>query len=71
MAVFLLIAAGLVALAVYRSGRARGSWRQWRASVGSLRANRGNALKSSGQVALLAVGAVLALVVVFRLSGHH
>jgi hypothetical protein len=56
MIVFLLIAAVLVALAVYRSGRARGSWRQWRASVSSVRANRGSALKSSGQVALLAAG---------------
>jgi hypothetical protein len=71
MAVFFLIAAGLVALAVYRSGQARGSWTQWRASVGTMRTKRGDTLKSSGAVVLLVVGAVLALVVVFNLAWHH
>jgi len=71
MVVFWLLAAGLIALAVYRSGKAKGSWTQWRASVGDLRSNRSNALKSSGSVVLLVIGAVLALVVVFNLSGRH
>lgn len=70
MAVFLVIALVLVAVAVYRYGRARGSWRQWRASAGSLRANRTTALKSSGGVALPA-GAILVLVAAISLSGHH
>ncbi len=71
MAVFFLIAAGLIVLAVYRSSQARGSWTQWRASIGTMRTKRGDALKSSGAVVLLVVGAVLALVVVFNLAGQH
>jgi hypothetical protein len=72
MAVFLLIAAlGMIALAVYRFGRARGSYSQWRASVGVLRSTRSQALKSFGGGALLVIGAVLAVVLLVALSGHR
>ena len=71
MVVVLLIAAGLIGFALYRFGEVRGAWRQWRASVGVLRSRRGEALRLSGGLVLLVVGAALAVFVAYSLSGHH
>ena len=71
MVVFWLIAAGLIGFALYRFGEVRGAWTRWRSSVGALRSRRGEALKLSGGLALLAIGAALALIVAYGLSGHH
>ena len=71
MVVFWLIAAGLIGFALYRFGEVRGAWTRWRSSVGALWSRRGEALKLSGGLALLAIGAALALIVAYGLSGHH
>jgi len=71
MVVFWLIAAGLIGLALYRFGEVQGAWTRWRTSVGTLRSRRGEALKLSGGLALLAIGAALAPIVGYGLSGHH
>ena len=70
MVVFWLIAAGLIGLALYRFGEVRGAWTRWRSSVGTLRSRRGEALRVSGGLALLAIVGVLALIVAYGLSGH-
>lgn len=71
MVVFWLIAAGLIGLALYRFGEVRGAWTRWRSSVGILRSRRGDTLRLSGGLVLLAIGGALALIVAYGLSGHH
>jgi hypothetical protein len=71
MAVFLLIAAGLFALAVYRLARQEDPGRS--GGLTSAPCGQGGArpLKSFGGAALLLIGAVLALIIAYDLSGHR
>lgn len=66
MGIFLLVAAGLAGLALYRFGEVRGAWTRWRTAVGLMRTRRREAFNLSGTAALIVVLGVLALIFAIR-----